>query len=286
MKSASSGLITLLGSNSQFIMADLYEFALIGGSYLRYAAADRNITLAGVTYVSNDVRIERSKIKGALGLQVDTLEINCYGTVTGNLILGTGLQAALIQGSLDGATLTLKRVFMPTWGDTSLGAIILFAGQVSDITAGRTQIKINVKSWLEQLNRPVPALLYQAPCAHTIYDPGCGVTQASFGVNAMIMYVPSDLGVFQANINRADHYFDQGQVLFTSGVLAGLSWSIKSQVGQMISIMPPLLQAPAAGDGVTLYPGCDYTIATCTARFNNLARYMGQPFIPQANTAI
>jgi uncharacterized phage protein (TIGR02218 family) len=100
------------------------------------------------------------------------------------------------------------------------------------------------------------------------------------------MYDPADLGVFQANITRADHYFDQGQVLFTSGVLAGLSWSIQSQVGQMITVMPPLLQAPSPGDGVTLYPGCDYTIATCTARFSNLARYMGQPFIPQANTAV
>ena len=39
MKEASPGLIALLSSTNQFIMADLYTITLVGGSVLRYSAA-------------------------------------------------------------------------------------------------------------------------------------------------------------------------------------------------------------------------------------------------------
>jgi uncharacterized phage protein (TIGR02218 family) len=32
-----------------------------------------------------------------------------------------------------------------------------------------------------------------------------------------------------------------------------------------------------AGDGVTLYPGCDKTIDTCKNKFNNNLNFQGEP---------
>jgi hypothetical protein len=37
------------------------------------------------------------------------------------------------------------------------------------------------------------------------------------------------------------------------------------------------------GDNVTLTAGCDRTRATCVAKFNNLANFMGFPYIPTKN---
>ena len=39
----------------------------------------------------------------------------------------------------------------------------------------------------------------------------------------------------------------------------------------------------AVGDTIYLYPGCDRTLATCTAKFGNSANFGGFPFIPTKN---
>ncbi len=42
----------------------------------------------------------------------------------------------------------------------------------------------------------------------------------------------------------------------------------------------PRVNAPATGDAFTVYQGCDHTMATCKAKFNNLANFRGFPFVP------
>ncbi len=39
----------------------------------------------------------------------------------------------------------------------------------------------------------------------------------------------------------------------------------------------------AVGVPVSVYPGCDHTLATCSAKFGNVARYGGFPYFPQKN---
>jgi len=49
--------------------------------------------------------------------------------------------------------------------------------------------------------------------------------------------------------------------------------------------MYPLPAAPAAGDALTVYAGCDHTPATCAARFSNLASFRGFPYVPPPQIA-
>jgi hypothetical protein len=44
-----------------------------------------------------------------------------------------------------------------------------------------------------------------------------------------------------------------------------------------------LPQGLAAGTTVTLFPGCDHTLATCSGKFSNTANYGGFPFMPTKN---
>ena len=76
MKPASTALQNLLASR-QFFAADLYTFALIGGSALRYCSGDRDITAGGHLFTAQGPRIDRkdnkAKCHWKIGVEVDTL---------------------------------------------------------------------------------------------------------------------------------------------------------------------------------------------------------------------
>ena len=182
MKPASAALIALLADGEQFIMADLYTFTLVGGSLLRYSAAPTAVSANGHTFVLGP-KFERSRTKVVIGTQVDELEILVYPETT-DLIGGVSFLEAVWTGQLDGALLQLERAFMPTYGDTSPGTVVLFAGRISDIDCSRTSINIKCRSHLELLNIQMPRRLWQASCTHVFGGPMCGYDRTA-GKNAL-----------------------------------------------------------------------------------------------------
>src|SRR5215469_15924140 len=171
MKAASPALIALLSSGDQFIMADLYTITLVGGTVLRYSAAPTALLVNGRTFVRGP-KFERSKTKIVIGTQVDELDVKIYPEPTDHLGGMPFLQAAW-QGQLDGALLQLERAFMPTYGDTSPGTVVLFAGRISDIDCSRAGIELKCRSHLELLNIQMPRRLWQASCTHVFGGPMC-----------------------------------------------------------------------------------------------------------------
>ena len=88
------------------------------------------------------------------------------------------LQAAW-QGQLDGALLQLERAFMPAYGDTSPGTVVLFAGRISDVDCSRTGIDMKCRSHLELLNIQMPRRLWQSSCTHIFGDAMCQFDRSS-----------------------------------------------------------------------------------------------------------
>src|SRR5215467_12138402 len=171
MKAASKELIALLSGGDQFIMADLYTITLVGGSVLRYSAASTALSANGYLFALGP-KFERSKTKIMIGTQVDELEVRIYTEPT-DLIGGVPLLEAAWQGQLDGALLQLERAFMPSYGDTSPGTVVLFSGRISDIECTRTGVDLKCRSHLELLNIQMPRRLWQASCTHTFGDAMC-----------------------------------------------------------------------------------------------------------------
>ncbi len=75
-----------------------------------------------------------------------------------------------------------------------------------------------------------------------------------------------------------------GTLTFGSGTLSGQSYAIKTQAGGTLAMLVPLPALPAIGDTLTVYPGCDKTKATCRNKFNNVAAFQGQPYVPVPET--
>jgi uncharacterized phage protein (TIGR02218 family) len=291
MKPASPALQALLASR-QFYAADLYTFVLIGGSVLRYTAGDRDITANGNLFTSQGPRIDRkdnkAKCHWKIGVDVDTLLFDVMPQAS-DQVNGQNFLAACVQGVFDGAELTLERAFMATYGDTSVGTVILFAGRVAEVDLGRGVATFSINSHLELLNLNLPRNLWQPGCVNSLGDPSCGVNLASYVVSGSVA-AGSNAHLVNASLGQPTGYFDQGKINFTSGANAGLWRSVKSWVAGSpgtLALLAPFSNAPAAGDAFTIYPGCDKTLGgNGCAKFANTARFRGFPYVPTPDTAV
>lgn len=288
MKSAgNTTLQNLLANNRQLWVAHLYTFTLSGGSIFRYTDADLNVTSGGFTFLSTDALFKYTKRKESVGLAVASFEMDVYPS-SSNVLLGSTpwIQAAL-QGQLDYARVQVERAYGTSPGDTSSGTVILFNGRISDVEIGRSMLKLTVKSDIELLNVQMPRNLYQPGCLHELFDAGCTLNPASFRVSGAV--TSATASVINATLAQATGYFDMGVITMTSGVLNGLSLTVKSYVNgtpSVITLLTAFRQAPAGGDTFTILPGCAKTQSVCTNTFNNLVHFRGQPYIPQPEAAL
>jgi uncharacterized phage protein (TIGR02218 family) len=283
MKPASAALVALLAGSEQFIMADLYTLTLVGGSILRYSAAPTAISANGHTFVLGP-KFERSRTKVVIGTQVDELEVRVYPEPTdliGDLLF---LEAAW-QGQFDGALLRLERAFMPTYGDTSSGTVVLFAGRISDIDCSRTGVELKCRSHLELLNIQIPRRLWQASCTHIFGGPMCHFNRESLSITFAAGAASTQTVITDAPSSVTP--FVLGTIKGVTGSNAGLSRTVAAFVsGGTVTVKLAFLFPVAAGDQFQLLPGCDRTMATCRNVFNNETNFGGFPFIPTPETAV
>jgi len=143
---------------------------------------------------------------------------------------------------------------------------------------------LRVKSSLNELNQVLPKFLIQPACGYAVYDVNCGLSRAAFTLTGTASGVPTTTTVPTATAGltaKAAGYFDLGVLAFTSGTLNGTRRSIQSWAGNVFTLGIPLPSAPAAGDGLSVYPGCHRTKADCgPAKFNNLVAFRGYPHVP------
>lgn len=258
MKTATPELLALLASR-QFYVADLWTITLSSGAVLRFTTADALITANGHNFLAASHLFSRGRIVQKVGLEVDTLDVDLYPNST-DLVNGLPFLHALRLGHFDAAEVLLERAFMPTYGDVSVGTIIIFAGRMGDINpAGRTSTHVTVNSHLELLNVKVPRGVYQAPCPFTLYDSRCEVDRASFEQASTVGAGATQSKVPVPSLGQADGWASHGVLTFSSGACAGLTRTINDHVGSVLLIYPPLPDVPAPGDAVLVAPGCDKT---------------------------
>ncbi len=281
MKQASSDLIAHLEAGPPFIMTDLFEFSLLSGVSLRYCSFDVDVVYDGYTYASTGPIVTRSQTRSVVGVEVDTLTLTVAPGPL-DLIEGQPWIRAATSGALDGASLSLYRVFFQP--DASVvGGVTLFSGQVAELKNSRNSVQITVNSTLQLLNLKMPRNLWQPGCLHTLYDTDCGATRS--GAAATVASGSTAI-VLNCGLSQAARWFDQGYIEFTSGALMGEKRTIKSYTPGTLQLLMPLPAIPVVGAGFTAYPGCDKTQATCQTKFGNLAHFRGFPYIPSADTVL
>lgn len=285
MRQASPKLIALLDAD-QFIMADLYTITTIQGIEYRYTSYDFNLTVNGKEFRSDGPVISRDGISLSLGIEVDNLSI----TIETNESTKFGdvpVAQAFHNGILDGARFKLERIFMDidTPTDTSAGTLVLFDGRIVEPELDRYVINASVVSDVDNLKLQMPRNLYTPGCLNTLFDNACGLLSADFSVNTFIA-ANSTPNRILCNLSQPQGWFTQGVVEFLEGVNIGIKRTVRLHESGALLLTLPLLEMPAIGEAIRVFPGCDKRLDTCTNRFNNRARFRGAPFVPVPETSI
>jgi uncharacterized phage protein (TIGR02218 family) len=284
-ESSPGALAALLNSAAavELVWCDLFTLTLAGGTVYRWSGTDIPITVNGITW-SLGPGIVRGKLRRAVGIQVDTLEVKLYAD-SSITIAGTPLIQYIARGGLDNARLQADRAFKLASDVGIVGTVNDFTGRIATVKPDREQAVLQVKSDTELLDVMVPREVYQPGCTNTLYDSACGVNRAALTVTGTATAVTDATRItFGHALGQAAAHFDLGVVTFTSGLNAGIARTVKRHVSGQITVLSPLPFAVAIGDAFSIYPGCDKTQATCTSKFNNVIRFRGHPYIPTPET--
>jgi uncharacterized phage protein (TIGR02218 family) len=282
MKTVSAGFKTMLATSQNLMEADFYTLTLLSGTVLYYTDAPANIAFGGNTYLAAQLDsapgFARGPTKTAIGLQVETLEVDIfYDGAT--RIMGTTPGAFANAGGFDGATLKVDKFLTPSLADTTRGIVNLFTGVVSDISAGSGKVTLNVSSGLVYLNAAFPRNYFMPQDNNALFDANTGISKASWAVTASTTS-STKTTITATSLTQATGWFALGYVVITSGVNAGLTRSVKAFSGGVLSLLYPLPNPCAAGDTFTAYPGYDRTQAQATTKFSMLSRFRGFPYVP------
>jgi uncharacterized phage protein (TIGR02218 family) len=298
VKTATPLMINNLAAYKNFWIANLIRIICLDGTEVDYTDFESDIIYWGLTFSSRGPRVEFSGFSQKIGVEVDETKIKLM-SVGSNVIESQAVLQFIGQGGMDGAFVMVFRAMMPNPNDgsvphpikfdTSMGAPIVFAGFVADITnLDRSSAELSVKSRKELLNIPFPYATYQASCRWPLYGVGCTLSQAAFvtaGVVAGVSGVPL---LFQTNLPQADDYFDEGVITFTSGLNNGVTRTVRLYLNTSgeVLLFYPLPHPPLAGDTFNIYPGCDKQKQTCVNKFANGNNFGGFRFIPPPEAGV
>lgn len=244
-------------------LVELFKFTC-GSSYYGYAATTgQSIRFDNLMYQPE--YIHRSALHYSSDYAKDTLSVTLPATAAvANLFLGGTpehlLKLTVYRGGKHAAD------FAPIWVGVVNGASF-------DFTGSAYSCELACETVASRMERFGLARCYQLTCPHTLYSERCGVNQPNYAVNRQVLTTDG----FTVSINGtalADGWFTAGQLVKPDGSRRFIAASL----GNVLTLERHLLLA--AGDTVTLYPGCDKARTTCIGKFGNGVNYGGFPWMP------
>ena len=245
------------------------------GVALGFTDHDRPLAFDGTAF-EPESGFAASEIRAGSDLAVDAQDAT--GVLTSDRITETDI----LDGRWDNAAVELWRV---NWTDTSQ-RVLLRRGAVGQIRRGRMAFVAEVRSLVHVLGQTV-GRTFQAGCDAALGDARCGIDMENaiykgIGVVTDLLrdraFMASGLAGFDAG------WFTSGTLTWTSGANAGrvtevLAHGLADAIATMTLLEAPVLPI-AEGDSFIARAGCDKRIATCSAKFANVANFRGFPNIP------
>ncbi len=188
----------------------------------------------------------------------------------------------ILDGRWDNAAVELWRV---NWADTSQ-RVLLRRGAVGQIRRGRMAFVAEVRSLAHVLGQTV-GRTFQAGCDARLGDARCGIDleNAIYKGTGIVTDLLRDRAFMASGLSGFDAgWLTSGTLTWTTGANVGritevLSHGLDGSIATLTLLEAPVLQI-AEGDSFIARAGCDKRIATCSAKFANIANFRGFPNIP------
>lgn len=281
MRTVPPALATALATNPR-PSADCVVIEAADGARARFTTWDWPVSIdLGLGFGSESCAesMSLSALTLARGMEASSFEITgkLGGQITRNAVLGrrwTGARAWLAWASPGTA-----------------GMVPMLGGKVAEVRIDGGAFVMEVRNGADAFNQTIGRILTPY-CDADFGDARCGVVRTPYPATISAVPAGGD-GLFRFTTSlggaHADGFFNLGEVVFTSGALAGIApvevfaWVGASGVAELYA---PLPDRPEVGDAITLYRGCsklmvsdDPAVPTCKS-WNNGLRFRGHPDMP------
>lgn len=245
------------------------------GVALGFTDHDRPLAFDGVDFEAT-AGFTATEAQSQLGLAPDNLD------VAGALRSDRVTEADLADGRYDGAAVRVWRV---NWAEPAQ-RVLMWRGQLGDVSRGALAFTAEIRGLSARFDE-TRGRLFQHACDAELGDARCGVDldNPAYRATGTVTAV-TDAARFSVSLSGAyaDDMFRRGRLTFSTGVLAPLSFDVRSWTAfageQMIELWPAASQPPEIGDAFVLTAGCDKAFATCRDRFSNTSNFRGFPHMP------
>lgn len=266
------------------------EFGTQTGEFL-FTGYERTLAVDGDEWVSRP--IEHSDLRASIDLASDDVTVKMEWH---------SMFATFLPGLLSGRLL-LSIYTCEVSGASGSNKQLVWTGEVSRIRLDGPIVSATARDANSMFDQPMPRRLCQRQCAHYVFDPGCGLSEAGWTITAEV-------------VSSSGHSVTLGTFARSGGLPSGFgfaNWmaigSLVRASGERISILQStalsaghstltLARAPrtafAAAEAVSIIPECDGTPESCKpyhaannplGKFANWANFAGCPFVPDKNPA-
>ncbi len=258
---------TLERSVEQSRPIELYEFTL-GLLSWRFTSSEGDLAFNGFTWTDEPISRAAPQLASTQELTNIVVKLPTINEVPSQFL---AIQPASTM------TCTIYRIQADQDAPAS---VVIFEGYVASVNFRDDQARLKVNPFNQLVKREIPRYTYQGLCGNILYDGRCGVSSATFqhdglvnAINAAVITV-SGLGA-----SAPAGAYTGG---FAQTLVGDEQRLILEQSGDDITLLLPFQQS-ILGTTISAFRGCDHTLTTCIAEFDNGINYGGCPFVPTSN---
>lgn len=271
MKTVSAGLAAHLASETT-TLATCWRIVRGDGRTFFFTDHDTDLLFDGDLYKARS-GYSRTAVTNDAELAVDNLDVE--GVFDSDEIAETDLRAGLFDHAE-------VRIFLVNWADLSQGALRLRRGWFGEVTLSEQGIfRTELRGMTQALSQRIGEV-YSPECRADLGDHRCKVPLDPLTRTGSVTTVTSrtTASVSIDGDPVAAGWFDGGVLTWETGDNAGRACEVKTFDGSDLSLFLPQPFAMAVGDTFRVVPGCDKRLETCSARFDNVLNFRGEPYLP------
>lgn len=255
----------------------LIKFTTQDGSVYGYTDCDSDLTVDGTTYVSSP------------GLSRAILTTTSNDVVSSQEI-GSGWVDApetdLISGKFDNA---LVEIAFGSWRHPDYSRLVVMRGNIGVVQWTADGFRADILSHMRQLTRNI-SFITTANCRHQLFNQfssssigACTLSPSSYTYSGTVTSITAPNMQFAVSgLSQPAQFVQNGILTWISGNNSGLKHEVKNHTvdtSTQIELFLPTFVAIQVGDQFTVTAGCDKTLDTCKAKFNNVINFGGFPHL-------
>lgn len=236
------------------------------GVTLGFTTHDRDLMFSGIRHRSAPGMVPAA-IRMTSEISDDSAEVE------GALSHGSISEEDLAAGLFDEAGVAIGAVDWET-----LEHEVFYSGRIGPIEDDGRGFSAQLRSAKHILDHDlVPRT---SPTCRAIFcGPGCGLSAARFTSSHKMVSIDEAGNRIELDGAAGPDAID-GQLRLLGGPQTGIVFGVLDADGAWLTLDRPLAAGTAPGVALELRQGCDHTLATCSARFDNAPNFRGEPYLP------